>query len=154
MSESEEITIKIKRINNNTLIEMKIGKSATVLELKEKIQEKTGVDTNRQNLVYKGKVLVDDKTLAEYQVENDHTLIYVEKVGNIQTTTSNTSGSSTTSTTSRPFTMQAGLGTPGTINTDILRHPISGTMDLNTAMNMLSNPQLQQAMNEVIYSII
>lgn len=150
MSEVEEITIKIKKTNNSSVFEMKIAKSASVLELKEKIQEKIGVDANRQSLVYKGKILVDDKTLAEYQVDNDHTLILVEKVGNTQTTTNNaTSNSSNTVTSSRPFTMQAGLGTPGTINTDLLRHPISGNMDINSAMNLMNNPEVQQTMNEV-----
>jgi len=150
MSEVEEITIKIKKTNNSSVFEMKIVKSASVLELKEKIHEKIGVDSNRQSLVYKGKILIDEKTLADYQVENDHTLILVEKVGTTQTTTSNnTSSSSNTVTSSRPFTMQAGLGTPGTINTDILRHPISGNMDINSAMNLMNNPEVQQAMNEV-----
>jgi uncharacterized ubiquitin-like protein YukD len=147
MSEVEEISIKIKRTNNNSLIEVKVSKSATVLELKEVIQEKSGIDANRQSLVYKGKILADDRTLSEYQVENDHTLILVEKVVNSQSTHSSNTGSNTS--TSRPFTMQAGLGTPGIINTDILRHPVGGNMDLNTAMNLMSNPQVQQAMNEV-----
>lgn len=153
MSEYDEVSIKIKRTNNNSLIEIEITKSATVLELKEVIKEKTGIEQNRQSLVYKGKILADDKTLSEYHVENEHTLILVEKVVNTQSTSS-TNTSINTSNTNRPFTMQAGLGTPGTINTDILRHPVGGNIDLNTAMNLMSNPEVQQSMNEVGIYII
>jgi ubiquilin len=154
MSESEEVSIKIKRTNNNNLVEVKITKSANILELKKVIAEKSGIETNRQSLVYKGKILSDDKTLNEYQVENDHTILLVEKLISTQSNTStNTSSNSSTSNTARPFTMQAGLGTPGFINTDILRHPVGGNLDLNTAMNLMSNPQVQQAMNEVGFLI-
>jgi len=148
MSEMEEILIKIKRTNTNNTLEIKITKGSTVSELKEVIQEKSGIEASRQTLVYKGRILSDDKTLIEYSVDNEHSLILVEKAVNTQTTSSSTSNQ-TGNPNPRPFTMQAGLGTPGVINTDLLRQPIGGSMDLNAAMNLMNNPQVQQSMNEV-----
>jgi len=148
MSEIEEILIKIKRTNSTSLIEIKILKTSTISELKEVIQEKSGIETSRQTLVYKGRILADEKTLSEYSVDNEHSLILVEKAASSQTISSSNSGH-TGNSNPRPFTMQAGLGTPGAINTDLLRQPIGGTMDINTAMNLMSNPQVQQSMNEV-----
>lgn len=152
MSEVEEISIKIKRTNINTSIDIKIAKESTISELKEIIQEKSGIEPSRQTLVYKGKILVDNKTLNEYSVDNDHSLILVEKAVNTETISSSTSSNPNAN--PRPFTMQAGLGTPGVINTDLLRQPIGGgNLDINTAMDMMSNPQVQQAMNEVFIII-
>ncbi|KAE8701885.1 Ubiquitin-like superfamily protein, putative isoform 2 [Hibiscus syriacus] len=46
---------------------------------KERIAKELGVSVGQQRLIFRGKVLKDDNLLAEYQVENGHTLHLVER---------------------------------------------------------------------------
>jgi hypothetical protein len=139
---SEEVSIKIKRPSSTTTIDLTVLKSLTVLELKAILKEKTGLEESRQNIVYKGKILADEKLLSDYGVSDDHTMILVEKVTNNSTTT--------TPTPQNRFPMQTGLGTPGIINTDLLNQPLNpGNVDIGALSQMLGNPEVQQQMNDV-----
>jgi uncharacterized ubiquitin-like protein YukD len=75
------ITLKIKMSSNNTLFEISISKSATVKELKNICGEadKSNISPQEQNLVYKGRILADEKFLNDYKIDNNHTIILVKK---------------------------------------------------------------------------
>lgn len=77
----DTITLKIKMSMNNTLFDINISKSATVKELKEACSaaEKSNIAPPEQNLVYKGRILADEKLLSDYNIANDHTIILVKK---------------------------------------------------------------------------
>lgn len=75
----ETINVKIKMTSNNNVYDVTSSKSATILEFKGLVKEKSGLQENEQNLVYKGKILADDKLLSDYGVQNDHTIILVKK---------------------------------------------------------------------------
>lgn len=77
----DTITLKIKMSMNNTLFEISISKSATVKELKEgcSAADKSNISPAEQNLVYKGRILSDEKLLSDYNIANDHTIILVKK---------------------------------------------------------------------------
>jgi uncharacterized ubiquitin-like protein YukD len=66
---------------NNTLFDVIISKSATVKELKSSCSEadKSNISSLEQNLVYKGRILADEKLLSDYNIANDHTIILVKK---------------------------------------------------------------------------
>ena len=73
------ITLKIKMTMNNILFDVPISKSSTVLELKTKSEEQSKIKPEEQNLVYKGRILADEKLLSDYNIQNDHTIILVKK---------------------------------------------------------------------------
>jgi ubiquilin len=50
-----------------------------VVELKAKISEKTNVPAEMQRIIFKGKVLHDDKDLSFYAVQDGHALHMVER---------------------------------------------------------------------------
>jgi len=46
----------------------------TILRLKEKIEEKEGIPPPKQRLVFGGRVVADEKTLADYNIEAGSTV--------------------------------------------------------------------------------
>ncbi|KAG9086407.1 hypothetical protein FRC07_013096, partial [Ceratobasidium sp. 392] len=74
---AEEVTLNIKGPSELKL-SITIALSKTVLELKQAIAEKSDVSADRQRLIYSGRVLKDEDTLATYKVQNAHTVHMVK----------------------------------------------------------------------------
>jgi ubiquilin len=72
-----EITIQIK-CSNSDKAEIKIEPSATVLNLKEKVADALKVPAGQQRLIYKGRVLKDELTIENYEVQDGHTVHMVK----------------------------------------------------------------------------
>nr|XP_048334815.1 ubiquitin-like domain-containing protein CIP73 isoform X3 [Ziziphus jujuba var. spinosa] len=70
---SEAIEIKIKTLDSQTYT-LRVDKQMPVPALKEQIASVTGVLSERQRLICRGKVLKDDQLLSAYHVEDGHTL--------------------------------------------------------------------------------
>ncbi len=97
----EEIQVKIKMTSNAQVYTVKVLKSDTILTLKEKCQKETEVPPESQNLVYKGRILANEKLVSDYKIENDHTIILVKKHSPSQPSTeSKPTSSNTTANTS------------------------------------------------------
>ena len=76
----EEIQIKIKMTSNAQVYTVKIAKSETILKLKEACEKETKIPPLSQNLVYKGRILANEKLISDYNIENDHTIILVKNI--------------------------------------------------------------------------
>ncbi|XP_073301484.1 ubiquitin-like domain-containing protein CIP73 isoform X1 [Primulina huaijiensis] len=67
------VEIKIKTLDSQTFT-LRVDKCVPVPELKEHIASLTGVLSEQQRLICRGKVLKDDQLLSAYHVEDGHTL--------------------------------------------------------------------------------
>ena len=59
------VTVTLKFSNSEKVV-TEATTTDTVLEFKNKISDKISIPAAQQRLIYKGRVLVDTKTLAEY----------------------------------------------------------------------------------------
>ena len=67
--------------------------------IKRKMQKETSIPPQSQNLVYKGRILSNEKLVSDYKIENDHTIILVKKHSASQpTTTENKTNTQSTTT--------------------------------------------------------
>ncbi|XP_074576248.1 ubiquitin-like domain-containing protein CIP73 [Curcuma longa] len=67
------VEIKIKTLDSRTYT-LRVDKSVPIPQLKEQIAGITGVISEQQRLICRGKVLKDDEILSAYHVEDGHTL--------------------------------------------------------------------------------
>ncbi|GER32057.1 ubiquitin family protein [Striga asiatica] len=67
------VEIKIKTLDSQTFT-LRVDKCVPVPELKQQIASLTGVLSEQQRLICRGKVLKDDQLLSAYHVEDGHTL--------------------------------------------------------------------------------
>ena len=92
----EDNNINNNNNNNNNIYTVKIKKSDKVIDLKKEIAKQSDLPAEGQNLVYKGKILNDDKTIQDYELQTDHTVILVRKANYKPETTSSTTTSTST----------------------------------------------------------
>ncbi len=69
-----EITITIKPQGSEESFSVTITQESTVLQLKEACVGKCSLALEDIRLIFKGKILKDEMTLAEYKIENGVTV--------------------------------------------------------------------------------
>ncbi|KAI0488866.1 hypothetical protein KFK09_028705 [Dendrobium nobile] len=71
--------IFVKPLNGNKFI-LQVEPSETISNIKVMIKEKQGINTDEQRLVYAGKELKDDRTLAYYNIQKDNTIYLIVRL--------------------------------------------------------------------------
>ncbi|KAL6449831.1 DSK2 Ubiquitin domain-containing protein DSK2 [Candida maltosa Xu316] len=176
---SESITVTIKS-SGDKKYEVTFDPSITVSELKTLVEEKSEIPASSQRLIYSGKVLKDNETIASYKVQNGHTIHLVKSAGASSSATpaasssaattqpGNTSASNTQGTAAIPSNIAAGQGSFNPL-ADLTGARYAGYSQLPSAsmfgpdggMNsnipdpdqlnsMMSNPMFQQQMQAML----
>jgi len=75
----EQIEINIKLASNNLKYNILIRKSDTILQLKEYCQILSNISQDQQILLYNGKILLNEKIIKDYNIENNNNILLVIK---------------------------------------------------------------------------
>lgn len=80
----EEIDIVVKTVNNVTYPLLRISSITSILALKSLVSSVTNIPEERQRLIYRGRVLEDERSIHDYQIMSGHTLHMVARPENFR----------------------------------------------------------------------
>ncbi|RDW65781.1 ubiquitin domain-containing protein DSK2 [Aspergillus mulundensis] len=172
-AEDVPITFNIKA-SNDAKFTLTLPVSTPVSELKEKLSSSEYADTpaERQRLIYSGRVLKDNDTLATYKIKDGHTIHLVKSAASNQqrppaaATPTSSSSTPNPASTGVPTNLAAGTGNnplaglTGARYAGFAQLPGAGMFgpdggmgpppDAESMLNMLEDPQVQSMMNEAL----
>ncbi|RAK87713.1 ubiquitin-like protein DskB [Aspergillus costaricaensis CBS 115574] len=175
-AEDAQITFNVKS-SNDAKYTLTLPSSTSVSDLKEKLSSSEYADTpaERQRLIYSGRVLKDNETLATYKIKDGHTIHLVKSApSNVRP-----GGAASTTSTSAPAgaaPAPAAAGVPTNLAAGTGNNPLAGLTgaryagfaqlpgagmfgpdggmgpppDTESMLNMLENPQFQSTINEAL----
>lgn len=136
-----EINITIKQTNGEKQIfDLSIQSDIAISELKNRIKEVLQIPESKQNLIFKGHILFDNKSLEEYKISDKDTILLVEKISD-----------SNKNNTVPKVNLSTGIGTPGMINYDLLNQPLTGAnINPEQLAQILERPEFATQMNNML----
>ncbi len=69
--------IFLKTLNSKTILPLEVESSNSIYDVKRMVQDKEGYSADLLRLVFAGKRLEDDRTLADYNIEKESTLYLI-----------------------------------------------------------------------------
>jgi ubiquilin len=79
MSENLEFEIRVKLIDDR-VFNIPVKSTSTIFEIKEQIAVVSDIPTNRQRLIFQGKLLKDHETANELNLQTQHTIHLVQNI--------------------------------------------------------------------------
>ena len=134
-----EIQIKVKFTKGGVIKDFTILSDMFVDDLRIIIEEEFKIPPYRQNLIFKGKMLQNEKKLEDYKISNNDLILLVEKVGE--------SGDKTGL---NNITGQSGVGARGQINYDLLKHPMGMNGDISQVVEAMKIPEIAGQMDTIL----
>ena len=123
-----EINIKIKLNKGGEIIkELNILSDMKIEDLRVVIEEEFKIPPHKQNLIFKGRMLQNEKKLEDYNISNDDIILLFEKIGEEEKSGLN------------KVSGQAGIGVRGQI---ILKQPMGFGGNINQVMEAMKIPEI------------
>lgn len=125
-TEDSPITFTVKS-SNDAKYTLTLPLSTTVSDLKEKLATSEYADTpaERQRLIYSGRVLKDNETLATYNIKEGHTIHLVKSAASNQRSGASTQSASTSAPTGAAANPPA-TGVPTNLAAGTGNNPLAG----------------------------
>ena len=140
---SSDLKIKIKQTNGSQQThEIEISNDNTIQELKLKIEAQFGITPSKQNLIYRGHILFNEKRIEDCQIKSGDTILLVEKMS--------ATAAETNSSPVPQVPLQSGIGPINQINYDLLRQPMGGNVSIEQMEQILSHPLLAGQLDELL----
>ena len=135
-----EINIKIKYNKGDiTIKELTILSDMKIEELRVIIEEEFKIPTFKQNLIFKGRMLKNEKNIEDYNITNNDIILLVEKLGEEKEKEG-----------LKNVTGQSGVGAPGQINYDLLKQPMGFGGNINQVIEAMKIPEIQGQMESMM----
>ena len=127
-----EIKIKIKYNKGDPpLKELNLLSDMKIEDLRLIIEEEFKIPPFKQNLIFKGKMLQNEKKLEDYNITNGDIILLFEKIGEEK----EKSGLNKVS-------GQSGIGVRGQINYDLLKQPMAFGGNMDQVMEAMKIPEI------------